>query len=89
MKKYLMETYNVEYSSNAIVNAENLNKAFVEFIEYHGIPYPLEKSDIENMMKDFTLEKFITYFEEINDRRVHRIYEIKETIFEKNFEAKE
>lgn len=84
MRKFLMETYDIERNSVAVVEAETLQGAFVEFIDYYGIRYPLKRKDIENLVKDWTLEKFIEYFEnEYNS--IKQIYEIKETLYIKQF----
>ena len=84
MRKFLIETYDIERSSVAVVEAETLQGAFVEFIDYYGIRYPLKRKDIENLVKDWTLEKFIEYFEnEYNS--IKQIYEIKETLYIKQF----
>ena len=84
MRKFLIETYDIERSSVAVVEAETLQGAFVEFIDYYGIRYPFKRKDIENLVKDWTLEKFIEYFEnEYNS--IKQIYEIKETLYIKQF----
>lgn len=84
MRKFLIETYDIERNSIAVVEAETLQGAFVEFIYYYGIRYPLKRKDIENLVKDWTLEKFIEYFEnEYNS--IKQIYEIKEILYIKQF----
>lgn len=84
MRKFLIETYDIERNSVAVVEAETLQGAFVEFIYYYGIRYPLKRKDIENLVKDWTLEKFIEYFEnEYNS--IKQIYEIKEILYIKQF----
>ena len=84
MKKFVMETYDIERDSVSVVEAETLNDAFVKFIEYFGIRYPFEKKDIENLVKDWTLEKFIEYFEN-EYYSIGQIHEIKETLYKKEF----
>lgn len=84
MKKFVMETYDIERNSVSVVEAETLNDAFVKFIEYFGIHYPFDKKDIENLVKDWTLEKFIEYFED-EYYSISQIYEIKETLYKKEF----
>ena len=63
MRKFLMETYDIERNSVAVVEAETLQDAFVEFIDYYGIRYPFKKRDIVNLVKDWSLVDFIEYFE--------------------------
>lgn len=84
MRKFLIETYDIERNSVAVVEAETLQGAFVEFIDYYGIRYPLKKRDIVNLVKDWSLVDFIEYFEnEYNS--IKQIYEIKETLYIKQF----
>ncbi|MBO7712050.1 MAG: hypothetical protein J6S85_01070 [Methanobrevibacter sp.] len=82
MNKYLLNAYGYERNAVCVCEAENLNDAFVEFADYFGIAYPLTKEDVKNLFKDFTIEKFIQYFENEYTYKVYSIYEIKETIFE-------
>lgn len=84
MNKYLLNAYGYERNDVCVCEAENLNNAFVEFVDYFGIAYPLTKEDIKNLFKNFTIEKFIQYFENQYTFKVYSIYEIKETIFERN-----
>lgn len=87
MKKFLMESYDYDRNSVAVVEAETLQDAFAKFIEYHGIRYPLKKRDIINLTKDWELNDFIEYFEEEYDS-IMQICEIKEILYEKKFDDK-
>ena len=84
MRKFLMETYYIERNSVAVVEAETLQDAFVEFIDYYGIRYPFKKRDIVNLVKDWSLVDFIEYFENEYES-IKQIYEIKETLYIKQF----
>lgn len=82
MNKYIM----ISFQGNnevAVVNANNIQDAMVEFIMYFGVPYPLDERDIKNLVKDFTVEKFIDWFNVRYSYTVYGIYKVNETMFEK------
>ena len=84
MRKFLMETYNIERNTVAVVEAETLQDSLVEFINYYGIHHPFKKRDIENLVKGWELADFIEYFENEYES-ISEIYEIKETLYKKQF----
>ena len=85
MRKFLMETYDIERNSIAVVDAETLQDALVAFIDYYGIRYQFKKRDIVNLVKDWSLVDFIEYFENEYES-IKQIYEIKETLYIKQFD---
>lgn len=82
MQKYMMNYYNGK-DYTIIVEGNSFYEAQCKFMEYEGIPYPLEKKDIESLLQWFSVEKFISYFESTYGCTVYGIYLIEETLFEK------
>ena len=82
MDKYIMISFNGN-DSVSVVRAIDIKDAMVEFVDFYGICYPLNKKDIENLVKDFTIDKFIDWFENTYNHTIYGIYKIDETIFNK------
>ena len=82
MKRYIMECFNGE-SSTAVIYAKDIKDAMVKFAEYYGLRYPLDTRDMQNLVKDFTIEKFIDWFETNYSETIYGIYEVAETLFKK------
>lgn len=85
MMKFIITYWDFD-NHNIIVNAKDEKEAFIKFIYALGNPYPLDIKDVENMLKDFDTEKFIRYFENEYSVTVYGIYEIYNTLFEKEIE---
>lgn len=82
MDKYIMVSFHGN-NEVAVVNANNIQDAMMEFIMYFGIPYPLDEKDIKNLVKDFTADKFIEWFNVRYGHTVYGIYKVDKTILEK------
>lgn len=83
MKKYILNSFGYDNRYCVLVEAENIQEAFAKFIEYYGLPYSLEYKDVQNMVKEFNIEKFIDFFENKQNHTVYGLYEVKDTLFEK------
>ena len=82
MKKFIMQCFYCE-NSVAVVKATDIKNAMVKFADYYGFRYPLNEKDMQNLVKDFTIKKFIDWFETNYSITIYGIYEVSETLFEK------
>lgn len=82
MKKFIMQCFNGE-NSVAVVEATGIKDAMVKFANYYGFRYPLNEKDMQNLVKDFTINKFIDWFHINYSETIYGIYEVAETLFEK------
>ncbi len=81
MKKYIMLSFQYDYHY-VVVEANDIQDAFVKFIDWYGIRYPFDRKDIKNLVAEFDMNKFIKYFENEYGYKVTGIYEVNNTLYE-------